>query len=108
MTLDFRLQPGFARVYIAAERGVVREAFMPKYRLSSVDQDGDLQSSCIVEAENDVEAREIAEGLLAETHPAAVEVWSALRLVCRASLETSEGHPSPRLVVNAGSFGARR
>ena len=81
---------------------------MPKYRLSSVDQDGDLQSSCIVEAADDAEAREIAEGLLAETHPAAVEVWSALRLVYRTSLDVSQSTSSPRLVVNAGSIGARR
>jgi hypothetical protein len=58
---------------------------MPKYRLSSVDRDGDLQSSCVIEADTDDEAREIAEDLLEETHPAAIEVWSALRLVHRAS-----------------------
>lgn len=81
---------------------------MPKYRLSSIDQDGDLQSSCIVEAEDDAEAREIAEGLFADTHPAAVEVWSALRLVYRASLHMSDSSASPRLAFNAGLFGARR
>jgi hypothetical protein len=58
---------------------------MPKYRLSSLDQDGDLQSSFIIEADTDAEAREAAQGLLEETHSAAVEVWSALRLVHRAA-----------------------
>ena len=58
---------------------------MPKYRLSSVDADGDLQSTCVIEADTDEQACEIAEDLLEETHPAAVEVWSALRLVHRAA-----------------------
>ena len=58
---------------------------MPKYRLSSVDEDGDLQSSCLVEADSDAEACQLAEGLLQETHSAAVEVWSALRLIHRAA-----------------------
>ena len=60
---------------------------MPRYRLSSVDEDGDLQSSCVIEAETDQEACEVAEELLEETHPAAVEVWNALRLVHRAANE---------------------
>jgi predicted short-subunit dehydrogenase-like oxidoreductase (DUF2520 family) len=58
---------------------------MPKYRFSSVDEDGDLQSSCVVEADSDDEAREIARDLLMEGHPAAIEVWNALRLVHRAA-----------------------
>jgi len=58
---------------------------MPRYRLSAIDEDGDLQSSCVIEAETDEEACEVAEELLEETHPAAVEVWSALRLVHRAA-----------------------
>ena len=58
---------------------------MPRYRLSSVDEDGDLQSSCVIEAETDEEACGVAEELLEETHPAAVEVWNALRLVHRAA-----------------------
>jgi hypothetical protein len=58
---------------------------MPKYRLSSLDQDGDLQSSFVIEADSDEEACEAAQGLLEETHPAVVEVWSALRLVHRAA-----------------------
>ena len=58
---------------------------MPKYRLSSIDYDGDLQSSLVIEADTDREACEIAEDLLEETHPAAVEVWNALRLVHRAA-----------------------
>ena len=58
---------------------------MPKYRFSSLDQDGELQSSCMIEAGSDDEAREIANDLLMENHPAAIEVWSALRLVHRAA-----------------------
>jgi hypothetical protein len=58
---------------------------MPKYRLSAIDEDGDLQSSYVIEADTDEEACEAAEGLLEQTHPAAVEVWSALRLVHRAA-----------------------
>jgi len=58
---------------------------MPKYRFSSLDEDGELQSSCMIEADSDDEAREIAEDLLMESHPAAVEVWDAFKLVHRAA-----------------------
>jgi hypothetical protein len=58
---------------------------MPKYRFSSLDGDGALQSSCIIEAASDDEARDIAEDLLMESHPAAVEVWDVFKLVHRAA-----------------------
>ena len=58
---------------------------MPKYRFSSLDEDGELQSSCTIEADSDDHAREIANDLLMETHPAAVEEWDAFKLVHRAA-----------------------
>ena len=57
---------------------------MPKYRFSSLDTDGALQSSCIIEARSDEEARDIARDLLMESRPATVEAWDVFRLVCRA------------------------
>jgi hypothetical protein len=58
---------------------------MPNYRFSSLDDSGALQSSCMIEARSDDEACGIAEDLLVEGHPAAVEVWDVFKLVHRAA-----------------------
>jgi hypothetical protein len=58
---------------------------MPKYRFGSLDADGNLESSSIIEVDSDDAAREIANELLMESHPAAIEVWDAFKLVHRAA-----------------------
>lgn len=57
---------------------------MLKYRISSLGSDGVLLSSCVVEAESDDGAREMAAAVLTESQPDAVEVWDIFRLVYRA------------------------
>ena len=56
---------------------------MPNYRFSSLGADGNVQSSCVMEADSDDEAREIANNLLTENPSDAIEVWNVFTLVYR-------------------------
>jgi hypothetical protein len=58
---------------------------MPNYRFSFLGADGNVQSSRVMEAESEDEARKIANNLLIGSRSQAIEVWNALRLVYRRS-----------------------
>ncbi len=58
---------------------------MPEYQLRCVSTDGVVEASCDMEAADDKECREIADGVLAGGDYQSIEVWKAGARIYRAA-----------------------